>query len=58
MNMHHDSFVVYDFHSATNTERAQPAKEILMVLREVDGCPLRETPSFTSVLNAQMSTRE
>ena len=54
MNMHHGSFV-YDFHSATNTERAQPAKEILMVLREVDVCPLWETPSFTSVVNAWYS---
>ena len=38
-------------HSATNTEQAHPAKEILMVLRQVDFCPLWETPSFTSVLN-------
>ena len=39
------------FHSATKTERTQPAKEIFMVLRQVDFCPLWETPTFTSVLN-------
>ena len=55
MNMHHGIFVVYDFHSATSTERAQPSKEILMVLQQVDVCPLWETPSFTSVLNASYS---
>ena len=38
-------------HTANNTERAPAATEILMVLREVDFCPLSETPSFTSVFN-------
>ena len=36
---------------ATNTERAPAAKKIYMVLREVDFCPLSETPSLTSVFN-------
>ena len=44
------------FHSATNTERAQPAKEILMLLRQVDVCPLWETTSFTSVVNMTLQS--
>jgi len=46
------------FHSATNTERAKLAKEILMVLRQVDACSLWETTSLTSVLNDTPKLRE
>ena len=38
-------------HRDTNTERAPAVKEIVIVLREVDVCPLSETPSFTSVFS-------
>ena len=48
---HYGSFVIYISHRATNTERAPVVKEILMVLREADFCPLSETPSFTLVFN-------
>ena len=45
-------------HRATNTERAPATKEILRVSREVDFCPLWETPSSTSSMILQSCEKQ